>query len=350
MNWRRLLFPISWLYGAGVWLRNKLFDLSLLKSVLYDTPVICVGNLRIGGEGKTPHIEYLIALLKDEFKIGILSRGYKRKSKGFQLATLDSEAADIGDEPLQFTKKFPDIAVAVDADRLLGIARLITEKDTEVVLLDDAFQHRYVKAGLNILLTSYENLYVNDHLLPAGNLREPATGAKRADLIIVSKCPQEVNEADKTNIITQLQPLPKQQVYFTTLVYGKLTPLYSSPMLLPSAGASCLVVTGIANPASLIKECKNQFKEVLHYGFRDHHAFNKYDLKNIRKKLDSMQGTEKFILTTEKDAMRLQAKTLQPYVKNLPLYYIPISIRFLEKEELFNKQVKNYVRSNKRDY
>lgn len=350
MNWRRLLFPFSWLYGAGVFLRNKLFDLRVLKSVSYDTPVICVGNLRVGGEGKSPHIEYLISLLKEEFKTGTLSRGYKRKTKGFQLATSDSEAADIGDEPLQFSRKFKDIAVAVDKDRVLGIAHLIAEKKTEVILLDDAFQHRYVQAGLSILLTSYGHLYVNDYLLPAGNLREPVSGAKRADIIIVSKCPGDLTEEGKAHIIAQLQPLPHQQVYFTTLAYGKLTPLYSGPMLLPSAAASCLVVTGIANPQSLIEECKTQFKEVKQYGFSDHHDFSKYDLENIRKKLDAMPGTEKFILTTEKDAMRLQAKALQPYVKNLPLYYIPISIRFLEKETVFNEQIKKYVRSNKRDH
>lgn len=350
MNWRRLLFPFSWLYGAGVFLRNKLFDLRVLKSVSFDTPVICVGNLRVGGEGKSPHIEYLISLLKDEFKTGTLSRGYKRKTKGFQLATSDSEAGDIGDEPLQFSKKFQDISVAVDKDRVLGITHLIAEKNTEVILLDDAFQHRYVQAGLSILLTSYGHLYVNDFLLPAGNLREPVSGAKRADILIVSKCPKELDEAGKAHIIAQLQPLPHQQVYFTTLVYGKLTPLYSGPMLLPSPSASCLVVTGIANPQSLIKECKTQFNQVVHYGFSDHHAFSKYDIELIRKKLDAMPGTEKFILTTEKDAMRLQAKALQPYVKNLPLYYIPISIRFLDKETIFNEQIKKYVRSNKRDH
>jgi len=350
MNWRRLLFPFSWLYGAGVFLRNKLFDLRVLKSVSFDTPVICVGNLRVGGEGKSPHIEYLISLLKDEFKTGTLSRGYKRKTKGFQLAGTHSEAADIGDEPLQFSKKFQDIAVAVDKDRVLGIANLIAEKNTEVILLDDAFQHRYVQAGLSILLTSYSHLYVNDYLLPAGNLREPVSGAKRADMIIVSKCPKDLDEAGRSHIIVQLQPLPHQQVYFTTLAYGKLTPLYSGPMLLPSSAASCLVVTGIANPESLIKECKTQFSEVVHYGFSDHHAFNKYDIALIRKKLDAMSGTEKFILTTEKDAMRLQAKALQPYVKNLPLYYIPISICFLEKETVFNEQIKKYVRSNKTNH
>ncbi len=350
MNWRWLLFPFSWLYGTVVFLRNKLFDLRVLKSVSFDTPVICVGNLRVGGEGKSPHIEYLISLLKDEFKTGTLSRGYKRKTKGFQLATSDSEAGDIGDEPLQFSKKFQDIAVAVDKDRVLGITHLIAEKNTEVILLDDAFQHRYVQAGLTILITSYGNLYVNDFLLPAGNLREPVSGAKRADILIVSKCPKELDEAGKATIIAQLQPLPHQQVYFTAIEYGKLTPLYSTPMMLPSADASCLVVTGIANPQSLIRECKTQFKEVMHYGFSDHHAFSKYDIELIRKKLDAMPGKEKFILTTEKDSMRLRAKALQPYVKNLPLYYIPISIRFLDKETIFNEQIKKYVRSNKRDH
>ena len=225
------LYPVSWIYGTGVWLRNKLFDWGIYKERKFDIPVISVGNITVGGTGKTPHTEYLIRLLQKDYKVAVLSRGYKRKSKGFVLARPDTSVQMIGDEPFQMKQKFPDIHMAVDRDRCHGIEQLCNSHiapGTEVIILDDAFQHRYVKPGINILLVDYHRLICEDTLLPAGRMREPENGKSRAHIVIVTKCPKDITPMDLRVLSKQMELYPYQQLYFTTLAYGKLHPLFTA--------------------------------------------------------------------------------------------------------------------------
>lgn len=253
------LYPVSWLYGAGVWIRNRLFDWGIYKEKSFDIPVISVGNITVGGTGKTPHTEYLIKLLKPNYKVAVLSRGYKRKSKGFVLAQPNTPVNIIGDEPFQMKQKFPDIYMAVDRDRCHGIEELCngyTAPGTEVVILDDAFQHRYVKPGMNILLVDYHRPICEDALLPAGRMREPEKGKNRAHIVIITKCPKDITPMDVRVLRKQMGLYPYQQLYFTTLNYGKLYPITRQGKEYPIANihkdAHILLVTGIASPAKLI--------------------------------------------------------------------------------------------------
>lgn len=260
----RSLLPLAWLYGVGVRLRNSLFNRGVLHSHTFSVPVICIGNLTVGGTGKTPHTEYLIRLLHREWQVAVLSRGYKRKSKGFVLGNPETPIEEIGDEPYQMLHKFPDIYVAVDRDRCYGI-RLLTDghtaPGTRVILLDDAFQHRYVNAGVTILLIDYHRLITRDALLPAGRLREPVSGKVRADILIVTKCPPGLDTDIQNAIRKELAPLPRQELFFTTLAYGKLQPLFveAPERSLESVRTDeyILLLTGIASPAPLIKNCRN---------------------------------------------------------------------------------------------
>ncbi len=331
---RLLLFPFSILYGAIVFVRNWMFDKGLLKPTSYDFPVICVGNLSVGGTGKSPMIEYLIRLTKDIYKVATLSRGYKRKTEGFIVANESTIASDIGDEPLQFYSKFGDeIIVSVEAQRTIGIAALRSlPNPPEVILLDDAFQHRKVTAGFNILLTPYNDLYANDFMLPAGNLREPRSGAKRADVIIVTKCPQEVSREEMLRITKKLRPKSGQQVFFTTIMYAENIENETESLALSSLKEEdFILVTGIANPKPLEQYLKDQGLSYVHLNYPDHHNFSESEIKTIQQK-----ASTKKILTTEKDFMRLQGR-----LDNL--YYLPISIQFLANEEAFQKKVKEFI-------
>lgn len=324
-----ILLPLAWLYGLGVRFRNMLFDSGILKSKAFDIPIICVGNITVGGTGKTPHTEYLIHLLQDRNKVAVLSRGYKRKTKGFVLASQDSKMSDIGDEPYQMKQKFPSITMAVDADRCNGIEHLTDASicpKPDVIILDDAYQHRYVKAGINILLMDYHRLIHLDKLLPAGRLREPVSGIKRADIIIITKCPKEVSQSEQDNIANKLNLENRQKLYFTT---------YKYPDHIANISENPLVVTGIASPQQLEFDLKKLLPRFEMMSFPDHHNYTESDVEKIRK-----AASGRTILTTEKDATRLHG------LDNMQV--IPIEVEFLGgKKTEFDEYIKNYINSCK---
>ncbi len=348
---KNLLLPISLIYHIVLAIRHKLYDWKILKSTGFEKPVICVGNLNLGGTGKTPHTEYLIEILKDKYHVATLSRGYGRKAKGFNLAEASSTYEDLGDEPLQYFTKFPEIQVAVDEDRVDGCRKLLySPNHADVVLLDDAFQHRKIKAGLNILLTEYQHLYCDDYLVPAGTLRDIRSAAKRADFIVVSKSPKDLDESTKARIIAKIKPLAHQKVYFSYLEYGDLQPLNEKAKALADKEAvSVLAFCGIANPEPFEKELEKRYKTVDFLTFADHHAFTEEDIKDILQRFESLCGETKIIVTTEKDAARL---TNSPYLckfEGTPLYDLPVTVRFHVKEK-FNEEILKYVRQNHHHY
>ena len=327
---RIILFPVVPIYYMVTWLRNWLYDQGIKSSKSYDIPVICVGNLSTGGTGKTPMIEYLIRLLKDEKSIATLSRGYKRITEGYELADQGATADTIGDEPFQFFRKFKDIKVAVDGNRQNGISQLLQLEDKpEVILLDDAYQHRKVKAGFNILLTTYYNLYSNDIVLPTGNLREPRSGAKRADIIVVTKCPEAISESEKAKISKDLKVKPHQQLVFSSIRYAEKVVSTHSEMALQSLPEFTLV-TGIANAKPLVDFLKNKGLKFEHIEYPDHYSFRINDIEDLAKK--------ELIITTEKDFVRL----VDNDSLEAKLFYLPIEIAF-DKKDVFDSAVKSFV-------
>ena len=357
---RDWLLPLSWIYGCLVRLRNFCFDVGILKSHSFSVPIIAVGNITVGGTGKTPHVEYLIKLLKGRSKIAVLSRGYKRKSKGFIVADKDSTVRDIGDEPFQMKRKYPDTIVAVDKKRVHGI-KILTEQNRslDVILLDDAFQHRYVKPGINILLVDYHRLIIYDKLLPAGRLREPLAGKNRADIVIVTKCPTTLRPMDFRVITKAMDLFPYQHLYFTTLQYECLRHINNNSTrtfasLKPDEHV--LLLTGIASPqqivedlATLIPEGETLSKRLTSMAFPDHHDFKKKDVLRINETFAAMPSP-KCIITTEKDAARLSCiEGLSDEVCQ-HLYSLPVNVKFmLEQEESFNENIIGYVRKNSRN-
>ena len=347
------LLPLSWLYGLGVRFRNFLFDVGILKSQDYKVPIISVGNITVGGTGKTPHVEYLAKLLKDQFKVAVLSRGYKRKSHGYVLADKDTPMRQIGDEPYQMRQKFPGITVAVDKNRRRGIARLTEDDTIDVILLDDAFQHRYVKPGINILLVDYHRLIIYDKLLPAGRLREPLPGKNRADIVIVTKCPKELKPMEYRVITRAMNLYAYQTLYFSTLEYGELRPVFpqvrSSLKLSQLSSHNVLLLTGIASPRQLSEDLKPLVKSITPMPFADHHHFTQKDLLRLSATFEAMPSP-KVIITTEKDATRLNdAGELGDELRKA-FYVIPVNIKFmLEQEDLFNQNIIGYVRKNSRN-
>ena len=347
------LLPLSWLYGLGVRFRNFLFAVGILKSQDYKVPIISVGNITVGGTGKTPHVEYLAKLLKDQFKVAVLSRGYKRKSHGYVLADKDTPMRQIGDEPYQMRQKFPGITVAVDKNRRRGIARLTEDDTIDVILLDDAFQHRYVKPGINILLVDYHRLIIYDKLLPAGRLREPLPGKNRADIVIVTKCPKELKPMEYRVITRAMNLYAYQTLYFSTLEYGELRPVFpqvrSSLTLSQLSSHNVLLLTGIAAPRQLSEDLKPLVKSITPMAFADHHHFTQKDLLRLSATFEAMPSP-KVIITTEKDATRLNdAGELGDELRKA-FYVIPVNIKFmLEQEDLFNQNIIGYVRKNSRN-
>lgn len=349
------LLPFSWVYGGVVRLRNQLFDIGMLKSRSFDVPVISVGNITVGGSGKTPHVEYLVNILKDKAKVAVLSRGYKRKSKGFVLAKKDTPMSEIGDEPFQIKKKFPNVTVAVDNNRCHGIDRLMDDsvvKDIEVILLDDAYQHRYVKPGINILLVDYHRLIIYDKLLPAGRLREPKEGKSRADIVIVTKCPADMKPMDFRVLIRAMSLRPYQKLYFTTLKYGNLKPLYCGDEIKLenlTKKHNVLLLTGIASPDQMIVDLKPYTENILPMTFRDHHQFTAKDIRRLNEQFAEMQEP-KLIITTEKDATRLFGmEGLSEEVRH-NIFTLPIEVHFmLDQEENFNQKIIDYVHKNSRN-
>jgi tetraacyldisaccharide 4'-kinase len=340
---RYFLFPFSFIYGGIIRIRNLLFDKNILRSAKFDFPLICVGNLAVGGTGKTPMVEYIVRLLEKKYKVATLSRGYKRKTKGFFIADDKTTSDAIGDEPMQIHAKFPGITVAVAEERVMGIPQLLYEKpETQVVILDDAFQHREVNAGLNILLTDSQNLYSQDLLLPTGNLRDVRSSSKRADMIVVTKCRPGLNEPQMQDIIRQLNPLNRQKIYFTTIEYETFFHLFTKEKYELNRDYSVLLVTGIANPEPIKEIFKTLASDYEILKFRDHHDFNLQDVKEIKDHFSKMENENKIIVTTEKDAVRFLkfAKELE----HLPIYVLPMAHRFLfGKASQFENEILEFI-------
>jgi tetraacyldisaccharide 4'-kinase len=338
--------------------RNLLFDFNILHITEFKIPIISVGNITVGGTGKTPHIEYLITLLVDNYKIATLSRGYKRKSKGYLLADETSTSNQIGDEPMQIKRKFPDILVSVDNKRVNGVKNLLKSEhgnDLDTILLDDAFQHRSIKAGLSILLIDYNRPITRDYIMPYGRLRESADEKDRANIVIVSKSPEKMTPIDRRIIVKELDLLPFQSLYFTTLDYGNLEPVFKNDAIniinedWAKENFSILLVTGIANPQPL-REYLETFTDTLdEVQFPDHYSFETKDLEMIHSRFEKLEGVNKIIVTTEKDATRFFDMNINQESIKKNLFFIPLRIKFLNDDKSkFDIQIMNYVRKNKR--
>lgn len=341
---RVFLYPLSSIYSFVLYIRHRLFDINLLRSKSFDIPIICVGNLSFGGTGKTPHTEYLIRLLSKSMKVAVLSRGYGRSTKGFVLAHEGVTHEEIGDEPLQYFTKFPDIIVAVDENRVEGVRRLMDmDIKPDVILLDDAFQHRRIKPGYNILLTDYHSLYSKDHLTPVGNLRDIKSEARRANVIIVTKCPVVIDPYTKRNIIESLKPKPYQKVLFSHISFDDLEPLNETAKAKDLAQCrSIFMFCGIANPYPLEDYLKRKTNTLSTIIFNDHHSFTKENINAILEGFNNVIGKNKIAVTTEKDTMRL-TNSLNLF-ENIPLFSIPIKVRFHEDDgDIFNKEIIDYV-------
>lgn len=349
-----ILYPISLIYGLVVYLRNALYDSNVFKSTEFEIPVISIGNITVGGTGKTPHTEYLVTLLKKHVNVATLSRGYKRKSKGFVLVQETSDVQNVGDEPLQMKQKFPEVTVAVDEKRVHGIEKLLSDEQTtpDVILLDDAFQHRQVTPGINILLIDYNRPIDQDHLLPLGRLRERSYQRRRANVIIYTKCPDEVTPITRRIIMKNVNLRPYQSLYFTTMEYGTPVPVF------PEAAAevpdfakekvNSLMLVGIANPdqfRNYLASVSNLKDELV---FSDHHNFTNADFKKIEQLYESQQSAAAFVFTTEKDAIRLRTNATLNDALKAHLFYIPITIKFLDHEgKSFDKKIVGYVKDNR---
>lgn len=352
---KKWLLPLSWLYGFIVFIRNKMFECKILKQKSYDIPVICIGNITVGGTGKTPHTEYLIELLRSNYRVAVLSRGYKRKSKGFVLADKNSTVGQIGDEPYQIKAKFPEVIVAVDSERQRGIETLLSLPEGEkpdVILLDDAFQHRYVKPSFTILLTDYNRLMTKDKLLPAGRLREPVYYAEKANVIIVTKCPDGITPLDQRLLAKEIQVYPYQDLFYTSFRYGSLTPVFAENKeelsLKKLQNKDVLIVAGIANPRPFFRKVKRYVKQAETIQYPDHYQFTSKDILDIKSRLASMASKEKVIIVTEKDAARLLSMdNIDEEIRSI-LYYLPIRVSFVNEEDkkLFNNKIVDHVREN----
>ena len=345
-----LLAPLSVLYGIVTRVRNLLYDKNILSSKEFPVPVICVGNITVGGTGKTPHVEYVAGLLSRYSRVAVLSRGYKRKTRGFRIVSPDDTASMSGDEPLQIASKLRNVMVAVDADRVRGISRLTEiNEDNITVVLDDGFQHRSVRAGLNIILTDYSRLMTRDHLLPYGRLRENLKGVSRANTIIVTKSPSDLGEEEMKSITAEISPLAGQNIFFTTFEYGDLLPLFSDRDIHGSGtygitpGTTIVLVTGIASPAPLINYLSAFSGEIIPLTFPDHHFFSQPDINKITETFYSLKTEEKMIITTEKDAVRLKDFTNIASPLRNKFYYLPVRIKFIRDEEKFIKIITDYA-------
>ncbi|MEI6122228.1 MAG: tetraacyldisaccharide 4'-kinase [Bacteroidota bacterium] len=344
-----LIYPFSILFGFFTLFRNKIYDWKIFKSSTFDIPIICVGNISMGGTGKSPLIEYLLRLLlKNEIKVATLSRGYGRRTKGFLIATNKSTSRIIGDEPKQFFNKFQNICVAVCENRRLGIQNLLGScTNVEVILLDDAFQHRRVIAGISILLSEYENLYTDDCMLPSGRLREFRNGATRAEIIIITKSPYNITESDKQSITKKLKPKPNQTVFFSHLKYNNPISFSNKNDFDFINPVDILLFTGIANPKPLESFLAKEYKIHTIIHFRDHHNYSTSDILQITEKFNNIVSENKIILTTEKDFVRLVDIEKFKKLNSLPIFYIPIEMDFgIEDKKIFDQIILNYARKN----
>jgi len=340
-----LLLPFSLLYGLGVSLRNLFYKWKVLSSVSFNLPVISLGNLTVGGAGKSPHVEYLINLLKPYVHVSTLSRGYKRKTKGFVEVQPFFTADKAGDEPVQFKRKHPDIGVFVNESRMFGIPQLVSKRpQTQVVLLDDAFQHLSVTPGMNILLTEYQRLFTNDFLLPSGRLREWPSAYKRADVMIVSKCPTDFTEKEKQQVIHEIKPLPHQSVFFSYYEYYNPYSLFDHSRVKLDNELDILLVSGIARTDYLLDYLVPKVNDIRILEFEDHHDYSGMDIGKIKQQFDLLKARRKIILTTEKDAIRL-LNHKQYFINNkMNIFALPISVKFhFQEQEKFDEMVKSFL-------
>lgn len=353
------LAPLSFFYGMGVSLRNALFNWNILPSEEFPVPVICVGNLAAGGTGKTPHTEYIIRLLKDRYKLAVVSRGYKRKTKGYVLADEKSTSLTIGDEPYQMRTKFPDVIFAVDSDRRRAIHHLLSlpdEQKPEVILLDDGYQHRYVTPSLSIVLTDYNRLYYRDRLLPVGLLREAKREIRRANAVVITKSTGDLKPIDRRIIEDDMNLTENTHICFTKTSYEEMVPVF--PEALEGEAKTeirqedeLLLLAGIAAPGPFIEKVNSLSEHALPMIFPDHHTFDKHDIRKIRQAFDKMESPGKYILMTEKDAARLAHNDLVPEEWKSLMYYLPICIDFCQEEkEDFDHFVIGHIVSFKNNY
>lgn len=346
-SFRILLLPFALLFGLIVSIRNWLYDKNILKSASFGLPLIGVGNLSVGGTGKSPMVEFLVRHLKNRYKVATLSRGYKRKTKGYALATENTTAIDIGDEPMQFYKKFPDVPIAIGEERLVAIPQLLHDRpDTQVIVLDDAFQHRAVRAGLNILLTDCNNLFTRDFFLPAGDLRDARSSYRRADVIVVTKCPPLLSERERQSILHEIEPRKGQPVFFTTIAYGQPYHITTQQPTRLEEDTEVLLVSGIANPKPLKQYLEEHVQTYFMLQYDDHHIFSIDDWRDISQRFNSMEAKKKMVLTTEKDAVRLLK--FRAEIDGMPFFVVPVEHRFLFGEEpVFLKNVTSFIENFK---
>ena len=351
MKSRWYLWPLAWLYGLVIYIRNCFFDWGWKKSRRFKTATISVGNITVGGTGKTPHTEYIIQLLQQQFKVAMVSRGYKRKSSGLQVATASSSSSQLGDEPYQVYRKYPHTLVVVEANRCKAID-YIEEKypSTEVVVLDDAFQHRYVDAGMPILLIDHNRLITKDYLLPVGNLRESANAKYRASIIIITKCPATITPIEMRNLFKEIAPRPYQRLFYSYFDYGKLHAVFGNESKQLTPDMHVLAVTGIAQPAPLLQYLSSQTTFIQTRCYSDHYTYTQSDWKNIQKQFDQIDNPNKCIVVTEKDAAKLVSLDVVPATLKPYIWVLPIKVAFLQDgEKEFNKLLVDYVSKNKRD-
>jgi len=352
-----LLYPLSLIFGLITGIRNFLYDAGIIPSVEFPFPVICVGNITVGGTGKTPHTEYIAGLLRANFKVATLSRGYKRKTRDFRIASSSALVSDIGDEPMQIFRNFPDVLVTVDRNRVHGVNKILQEyPETEVIILDDSFQHRRITPGFSILLSDFERLMVRDHMMPYGNLRENKGNMRRADMILITKSPENISPIQRRLIVKEINKLPYQNLYFTTFRYKSPIPVFencqtvaeSEISLCPDCGI--VLITGIANPQPLKEYLQKSYSEIIHLSFPDHHNFNEKDLLSISSAYINLKSANRYLFTTEKDAVRLREFINIAEPIRSAFFYVPIGIHFLndDKDE-FDNLIIEYVRKNHRN-
>ncbi|MCF6365901.1 MAG: tetraacyldisaccharide 4'-kinase [Bacteroidales bacterium] len=353
-----LLYPLSLIYGFAVNIRNTLFDFNILKSQEFEIPVISVGNITVGGTGKTPTTEYIIRILQEKYNVAVLSRGYKRKTKGFFLATSKSTVEEIGDEPYQIKQKFPKTVIAVDEKRVRGISNIQQlNPDIDVIILDDAFQHRYVKPGLSILLIDYTQPFFEDFFLPYGRLRDSSKEKHRADIVLVTKAPPDIKPIDMRIMATNLELRAYQSLYFSTLKYSELLPVFNNSVseintdIIKEKKYSAVLVSGIGNFKPLLEYCNKTADSLVHIPFKDHHKYTEKDLVLIAEKYRSLKTENKIILTTEKDAGKIKNISIGDKEIKENLFCCPIEVEILngEKED-FDSQIMGYINKDKSQY
>jgi tetraacyldisaccharide 4'-kinase len=352
------LFPLSLIYGLITGIRNFMYNTGILQSVEFHLPVICVGNITVGGTGKTPHTEYLVGLLRKNFRVATLSRGYRRKTRDFRIASSSSLVSEIGDEPLQIFRKFPEVLVTVDRNRVNGVKKILqTDLETEVIILDDGFQHRRITPGFSILLSDFDRLIVRDHMMPYGSLRESKVNMRRADIILITKSPENITPIQRRLIVKEVDKAPYQNLYFTSLTYKAPLPVFDRKDpeeihwdISQCTGCGIVLITGIANPLPFKEYLQKIFGEIIHLSFPDHYNFKEKDILIITSAYHNLKTPGKYLVTTEKDAVRLREFTNIAEPIKSAFFYIPIGIHFLndDKDE-FDNMIVDYVRKNKRN-